>query len=206
MAIDYKLSNGQTVELFTDPAVSPKGSWLKKIKTGRARSAIRHFLRGLPPEALVERGRQEIMDYLSKHNTHYQYLDNMLIKVAEKHFKINLETLLKKVALHEITREKVCNALQKVTFKDTFFSRIRIKAYNQPGVLAHIADTMGRYQVNIQGIQLPDDMQASEVTIVFKIRLNTVLQLEQMIEELNTLSSVRFIQHEETTNEKNYSD
>ncbi len=205
VSIDYKLSTGQTVELFTDPSVTPKGSWLKKIKTGRARTAIRHFLRSLPEKDLIKRGRKEIVRYLKKHNTHYQHLDSMLIEVAEKRFKINLDTLFKKVALYEITRSEVRKSLQQVTFKDSFFSNIRIKVYNEPGVLARVAKTMGNNKVNIQGIHLPDDMQTEEVTLIFKIHLDTVLQLEKIIDELKALKSVKSIQHEETTNETNYS-
>lgn len=203
--IDYPLSGGQTVELFSDADVTPKGSWLTKIKTARARTAIRHYLRSLPEDTLIKRGRQEIVDYLLKRHIHYQHLDSMLVEVAEK-FEITLDGLLKKLALHDIHRTAVYEALTKVNFDDSFFSKIRIKVYNQPGVLASVAETIGRHEVNIQGIRLPDDMQASEVTMIFEIRLNTVLQLEQIIDALSELHSVKTIQHEETINEANYID
>lgn len=43
--LSVPLKSGQTVEIITDPGAYPKPSWLDVVVTGRARSAIRHFLR-----------------------------------------------------------------------------------------------------------------------------------------------------------------
>jgi GTP pyrophosphokinase len=41
----YRLRNGDTVEIITSPTQKPNKDWLKLVKTGRARSKIRHCLR-----------------------------------------------------------------------------------------------------------------------------------------------------------------
>ena len=41
----YKLRNGDTVEIITNPNQKPNKDWLKFVVTARARSKIRHFIR-----------------------------------------------------------------------------------------------------------------------------------------------------------------
>ena len=41
----YKLRNGDTVEIITNPNQKPNKDWLKTVSTARARSKIRHFIR-----------------------------------------------------------------------------------------------------------------------------------------------------------------
>ncbi len=53
-----ELKNGDVVEIITQPHATPNPSWLGYVKTGRARSRIRHFLRTIRNEessALGER-------------------------------------------------------------------------------------------------------------------------------------------------------
>ncbi len=45
-----ELRNGDLVEIITSPHASPNPAWLTYIKTGRARSKIRHFLRTMQNE------------------------------------------------------------------------------------------------------------------------------------------------------------
>jgi GTP pyrophosphokinase len=42
----YKLNNGDTVEIITNPRQRPNKDWLKFVATARARAKIRHFIRG----------------------------------------------------------------------------------------------------------------------------------------------------------------
>ena len=45
-----ELRNGDMVEIITSPKASPNPIWLTYVKTGRARSKIRHFLRTMQHE------------------------------------------------------------------------------------------------------------------------------------------------------------
>ncbi|MGC1518366.1 MAG: TGS domain-containing protein, partial [Azonexus sp.] len=60
-----ELRNGDMVEILTSPQASPNPAWLNYIKTGRARSKIRHFLRTLQTEESSRLGerllRQELL-------------------------------------------------------------------------------------------------------------------------------------------------
>src|SRR5574343_1688031 len=60
-----ELKNGDLVEIITSPQASPNPVWLTYVKTGRARSKIRHFLRTMQTEESDRLGerllRQELL-------------------------------------------------------------------------------------------------------------------------------------------------
>ncbi len=60
-----ELRNGDLVEIITSPQATPTPVWLSYVKTGRARSKIRHFLRTTQNEASARLGerllRQELL-------------------------------------------------------------------------------------------------------------------------------------------------
>ena len=56
--LNYRLSNGEFVEILTSKNASPSKDWLQFVKTSRARSKIRSWLKEQEREDVVERGRQ----------------------------------------------------------------------------------------------------------------------------------------------------
>jgi len=57
----HRLSNGDTVEVITNPAQYPRKDWLEFVVSGRARGRIRHSIRASERERSRELGR-EILD------------------------------------------------------------------------------------------------------------------------------------------------
>jgi guanosine-3',5'-bis(diphosphate) 3'-pyrophosphohydrolase len=53
-----ELRNGDIVEIVTDPASRPSPTWLAFVRTGKARSAIRHHLRTINLSESVELGQE----------------------------------------------------------------------------------------------------------------------------------------------------
>jgi GTP pyrophosphokinase len=53
-----ELHNGDIVEIVTDPASRPSPTWLSFVRTGKARSAIRHHLRTINLNESVELGQE----------------------------------------------------------------------------------------------------------------------------------------------------
>ena len=48
-----EMSSGDTVEIVTSPASRPNAQWLNYVRTGRARSEIRHYLRTVKYESVA---------------------------------------------------------------------------------------------------------------------------------------------------------
>lgn len=63
-AMSARLLNGQTIEIVTDKEATPKAEWLNFVVTGRARSAIKHFLKENQYDASVALGKQLLLNAL----------------------------------------------------------------------------------------------------------------------------------------------
>ncbi|UCB52684.1 MAG: bifunctional (p)ppGpp synthetase/guanosine-3',5'-bis(diphosphate) 3'-pyrophosphohydrolase, partial [Candidatus Zixiibacteriota bacterium] len=62
------LSSGQEVEIISSPHQAPSQDWLKIVKTTRARSKIRHWLRQKRYEESVNLGKELLERELKKHH------------------------------------------------------------------------------------------------------------------------------------------
>src|SRR5664279_2563896 len=59
------LKNGDHVEILTSPTARPNPSWLSFVATGKARSRIRHFLKGLQQKESAALGERLLAQALS---------------------------------------------------------------------------------------------------------------------------------------------
>jgi len=109
--LKYQLQNGDIVEIVTSPNQSPRRGWLEIVKTSRARSRIRSWLRREEKEKAVKLGREICERELKKNETtlkkmvkgghirlllkqlHCNSLDDMLAKVGSG--VITVQTLIR---------------------------------------------------------------------------------------------------------------
>jgi GTP pyrophosphokinase len=63
-----ELRNGDIVEIITSPSSRPNPNWLNFVRTGKARSAIRHYLRTINLTESIELGRKLLAQALSALN------------------------------------------------------------------------------------------------------------------------------------------
>jgi GTP pyrophosphokinase len=61
-----ELHNGDIVEIETDPNSRPSPTWLSFVRTGKARSAIRHYLRTINLNESVELGQELLAQALGQ--------------------------------------------------------------------------------------------------------------------------------------------
>jgi len=64
-ALRTELRNGDIVEIITSPSSRPSPNWLTFVRTGKARSAIRHHLRTINLTESIELGRRLMAQALS---------------------------------------------------------------------------------------------------------------------------------------------
>lgn len=82
--LDSPLSNGDIVEILTKKNSEPKRDWLKFVRTGHARSAIKSYFRKEDRDIHVRKGREELDNALKKHNLHLSKLTkDQQARVAE---------------------------------------------------------------------------------------------------------------------------
>src|SRR6201995_3894927 len=66
VALRTELKSGDVVEVSTSPNARPNPSWLNSVRTGRARSKIRHFLKNLEHEESILLGEKLLTQALLK--------------------------------------------------------------------------------------------------------------------------------------------
>ncbi len=64
----YQLKNGEVVEILTSPGSHPSRDWLSFVKTGKARSKIKHFINELERNRAVEIGQKYLETEARRHN------------------------------------------------------------------------------------------------------------------------------------------
>ena len=62
--LDYKLKNGDVIDIMTQSNASPSRDWIDLVKTSRARNKIRRYFRNLDRENSIEQGEQMVDDNL----------------------------------------------------------------------------------------------------------------------------------------------
>jgi GTP pyrophosphokinase len=105
--IDHRLAplstpigSGQTVEVITAPGARPHPSWLDFVATGRARSAIRNYLKKLQGVEAVELGRRMLDRSLSGLKTSLEEIPGERVEevLAEMGYE-RIEELLEAIGL-----------------------------------------------------------------------------------------------------------
>jgi GTP diphosphokinase / guanosine-3',5'-bis(diphosphate) 3'-diphosphatase len=74
VSLKYILRNGDTVEIITTPQQVPNRDWLKWVKTPRAKSKIRNWLKSQQRERSVMLGREILDSDLHRHQLDYAAL------------------------------------------------------------------------------------------------------------------------------------
>ena len=66
--LDYKLKNGDVIEIMTQTNATPSRDWVDMVKTSRARNKIRRYFRAQDREQSIQEGEQEVANILREHD------------------------------------------------------------------------------------------------------------------------------------------
>ncbi len=153
----HELKTGDTVHILTHPTARPNPDWLKWVKTGRARTKIRHYIRAEQREKNKEYGRELLEKELKKfgrtvkklikngemldaaRSCKFQNIDDLFVNVG--YGKIQPETVLKRlVPEEEREKPKEEGRLSKL------FKAITPQKKKRPGIaLDGVEDVMVKY-------------------------------------------------------------
>ncbi len=85
--LSQPLENGQTVEIITTPSAQPNMAWLNFVITGKARTAIRHYLKNQQRHESIDLGRRLLNQFLGNYGMTLQEIDaaklSQLLREAE---------------------------------------------------------------------------------------------------------------------------
>jgi len=112
--LKYQLQTGDIVEIVTSPSQVPRRGWLDLVKTSRARTRIRSWLRREDTEKALKLGREICEREIKKHNTTLKkIIKSGHIRLILKQLRCNsLDDLLVKVGNGTITVQNLVKGLQ----------------------------------------------------------------------------------------------
>ncbi len=112
--LDYQLHNGEFVEILTSKtAEGPSQDWLSFVKTSRARSKIRQWLKEERREESAEKGRELLEKEVKKHGLDVAEVLKIekLTEVAKRYGFANTDDLLASVGFGRVTSRQVLGKL-----------------------------------------------------------------------------------------------
>jgi GTP pyrophosphokinase len=118
--LKYEMQNGDIVEIVTSKTQRPRRGWLSLVKTSRARSRIRSWLRREEKEQALQLGRNICERELRRYETTLKKMvKSGHVKLLLKELRCNsLDDLLTKVGSGIVTAQALVKALQPPEFRD----------------------------------------------------------------------------------------
>jgi len=96
------LRNGQTVSIITAKGARPNPAWVNFVVTAKARSGIRHYLKGLKQGEAVELGRRLLEQALGEFQLKFEDLDPVAVKAMLAEFSLaSMAALCERIGLGE---------------------------------------------------------------------------------------------------------
>jgi GTP diphosphokinase / guanosine-3',5'-bis(diphosphate) 3'-diphosphatase len=113
------LRNGQTVQIITAKGATPNPSWVNFVVTAKARSAVRHYLKGLHHNEAVELGRRLLGQALAEFEIELKKIPAETVQSALTEFGLeNADQLYEKVGLGERLAPLVARRLLPIDHVD----------------------------------------------------------------------------------------
>ncbi|MEK6614456.1 MAG: bifunctional (p)ppGpp synthetase/guanosine-3',5'-bis(diphosphate) 3'-pyrophosphohydrolase, partial [Candidatus Binatota bacterium] len=113
LPLKYLLRSGDTVEIITTHQQTPSRDWLKLVKTPRAKSRIRNWLKAQQRERSVLLGRQILESDLSRHKLDYAALrrEGRMESIAKELGMKDEESLLAGIGYGKVTPRQALTKL-----------------------------------------------------------------------------------------------
>lgn len=90
--LDYKLKNGDVVDILTQSNARPSRDWAEMVKTSRAKNKIRRYFRDIDREESVARGKSELTELLKENGLSAKdFLDKSHIDEVLDHFSFKTD-------------------------------------------------------------------------------------------------------------------
>jgi GTP pyrophosphokinase len=107
--LKYVLHNGDSLEIITHPHAHPSKDWLKIVKTSRARTKIRQWIKTQEREQSIQLGRELLEKETKRYSVNFSklYKNGSLKEVAEAFSLQTVDDLLATIGYGKITPRQV---------------------------------------------------------------------------------------------------
>ncbi len=151
--LETSLNNGDTVEIITDKNRHPNRDWLKFVKTAKARTRIKHFIRTEERVRSIALGREMLEKQGRKDGVNIQKAikDGGILAVAKEFSLPGVDDLLSAVGYARITPKKVIGRLFPKKEGEEAVEHLKLEP-GAPPASAEAAKAKPGDAVKIQGV------------------------------------------------------
>lgn len=157
--LKYQLQNGDIVEIVTSPTQVPRRGWLDLVKTSRARTRVRSWLRREEKEKALKLGREICEREIRKYDTSLKkIIKSGHIRLMLKQLRCNsLDDLLVKVGSGVITPQHLIKVLEPAELRKDNEAHLELPPEELASLMVsqqqHASDEgEGRTGIKIDGI------------------------------------------------------
>jgi guanosine-3',5'-bis(diphosphate) 3'-pyrophosphohydrolase len=118
-ALRTELRNGDIVEIETDPNSRPSPTWLSFVRTGKARSAIRHYLRTINLQESVVLGQELLAQALGHLGMHGELQQTTIDKLLAESSAKSMDELYADIGIGKRMPALVARHIFGLTHGDT---------------------------------------------------------------------------------------
>ncbi len=117
--LSHKLKHGDSVEIMTSPTAYPNPAWLDFIKTGKAKSAIKLYMRNQENEKAYDLGKRLVGQRLKRNKLEIDQMSVIFQQAVASSFNVqDFKTLLILAGKGEIGCGKVANKIVEFSASD----------------------------------------------------------------------------------------
>ena len=155
--LKYKLQNGDVLEIITSPKQKPRRDWLSLVRTSRAKSRIRHWLRREEKEKAMNVGREISERELRKHDTSLKKIikTGQMKQILKAARCSSLEDLLGKIGSGALSIQNLIKVLQPEELRSEEAERAEEQELLSVAPAAQSREKPGSEGIIVEGV---DDM------------------------------------------------
>jgi len=203
VSLDYKLQNGDTVEITTSEKQQPKRQWLSFVKTSKAATKIRQALQIQITEKKPEKIKKEtaIKSITIKSN------EDKAIKLAKCCKPVpgdeitGFLTTKRKISVHRLDCENIekmqnqrkVNVEWDVKGKGNFAVSIRIIAAEKPGLLSETLSVFAKANARVLSANAKTTLN-NLTEGNFEIEIKNIKELEQIMQKIQNIKGVQKVE------------
>ena len=114
--LEYKLDNGDIVEILTSEGTGPSRDWLEFIKTSKARSKIKRWFKRQRRDEIIDQGKEKLEREMKKRNINLSEKEKKaeLKRIADETGKGSIESLYEALGYSKISSQQVISKFESV--------------------------------------------------------------------------------------------
>jgi guanosine-3',5'-bis(diphosphate) 3'-pyrophosphohydrolase len=179
-SLSAQLVNGQTIEILTSPDARPQPSWIDFAATGKAKNAIRHFLKNCKRSESIALGRKLLKQALISYGISIRQLTTDLLQpVLQEMQLVSFDDMLEQIGLGNRIANLVAEQLARYLKTGENFSEATmdepISVQGTEGMPLEFA----RCCHPIPGDPISGIISVGEGVIVHKESCNTLMRLRR---------------------------